>query len=83
MDSTYYSRVSQEASSANPMYYIDWDAYDSGEGNPWVLSTQSDYVYERDPYPISMPRSRLRASSHWASRLALLSSVMLPLLSLT
>ena len=42
--STYYSRVSQEASSANPMYYIDWDAYDSGEGNPWVLSTQSDYV---------------------------------------
>ena len=51
--STYYSRVSQEASSANPMYYIDWDAYDSGEGNPWVLSTQSDYVYERDPYSVT------------------------------
>ena len=51
--STYYSRISQTASSANPMYYIDWDAYDSGEGNPWVLSTQSDYVYERDPYSVT------------------------------
>ena len=51
--STYYSRISQTATNSNPTFYIDWDAYDSGEGNPWVLSTQSDYVYERDPYSVT------------------------------
>ncbi len=34
--STYYSRISQSANHENPVYYIDWDLYDAGVGNPWV-----------------------------------------------
>ena len=51
--STYYSRISQTATNSNPTFYIDWNRYDAGDGNPWVLSTQSDYVYERDPYSVT------------------------------
>ena len=51
--STYYSRISQTAANSNPTFYIDWDRYDSGVGNPWIYSAASEVVYEQTPYSVT------------------------------
>lgn len=51
--STYYSRISQTSDKNYPVYYIDWDIYDSGLGNPWVSSRISSYVDEETPYKVT------------------------------
>ena len=51
--STYYSRISQTATNSNPTFYIDWNRYDAGEGNPWIYSAASEHVYENTPYAVT------------------------------
>lgn len=52
--STYYSRVSQTADYETPVYYINWDLYDAGVGNPWVnTKATGEGVYEQPEYKIS------------------------------
>ena len=52
--STYYSRVSQKAEQVYPQFQIDWDAYESGTGNPWTrLNFSSDSLYEDPIYSVS------------------------------
>lgn len=51
--STYYSRISQKAENSNPTFYIDWDRYDAGDGNPWIYSAASELVYENTPYAVT------------------------------
>lgn len=52
--STYYSRISQTATHSNPIYYIDWDIYDAGTGNPWTNEKATgEEVYEKDEYAVS------------------------------
>ena len=52
--STYYSRVSQTANYENPVYYIDWDLYDAGVGNPWVNNKSTgETVYEQPEFMVS------------------------------
>ncbi len=52
--STYYSRVSQKAEQSYPQFQIDWDAYDTGVGNPWTrLNFSSDSLYEDPIYSVS------------------------------
>ena len=51
--STYYSRISQTATNSNPTFYIDWNRYDAGDGNPWIYSAASEHVYENTPYAVT------------------------------
>ena len=51
--STYYSRISQTATNSNPTFYIDWNRYDAGDGNPWIYSAASQQVYENTPYAVT------------------------------
>ena len=51
--STYYSRISQTATNSNPMFYIDRNRYDAGDGNPWIYSAASEHVYENTPYAVT------------------------------
>ena len=51
--STYYSRISQTATNSNPTFYIDWNRYDAGDGNPWIYSAASERVYENTPYAVT------------------------------
>ena len=51
--STYYSRLSQTATNSNPTFYIDWNRYDAGDGNPWIYSAASEHVYENTPYAVT------------------------------
>ncbi len=51
--STYFSRISQTAEMAIPSFYIDWDRYDSGEGNPWIYASADQYVFEQDQYAVT------------------------------
>ena len=51
--STYYSRISQTATNSNPTFYIDWNRYDAGDGNPWIYSAASKHVYENTPYAVT------------------------------
>ena len=51
--STYYSRISQTATNSNPTFYIDWNRYDAGDGNPWIYSADSEHVYENTPYAVT------------------------------
>ena len=51
--STYYSRISQTATNSNPTFYIDWNRYDTGDGNPWIYSAASALVYEDKPYAVT------------------------------
>ena len=51
--STYYSRISQTATNSNPTFYIDWNRYDAGDGNPWIYSAASEHVYENTPHAVT------------------------------
>ena len=51
--STYYSRISQTATNSNPTFYIDWNRYDAGDGNPWIYSAAGERVYENTPYAVT------------------------------
>ena len=51
--STYYNRISQQATKTYSTFYIDWDRYDNKDGNPWVRNTSSSYVYEENPYAVT------------------------------
>ncbi len=52
--STYYSRISQSANHENPVYYIDWDLYDAGVGNPWVNNKSTgEAVYEQPEFAVT------------------------------
>ena len=51
--STYYSSISQTATNSNPTFYIDWNRYDAGDGNPWIYSAASEHVYENTPYAVT------------------------------
>ncbi len=52
--STYYSRISQSADHENPVYYIDWDLYDAGVGNPWVNNKSTgETIYEQPEFKVS------------------------------
>ena len=51
--STYYSRISLTATNSNPTFYIDWNRYDAGDGNPWIYSAASEHVYENTPYAVT------------------------------
>lgn len=52
--STYYSRISQTADHENPVYYIDWDIYDAGVGNPWVNNKSTgENVYEQPEFKVT------------------------------
>ena len=51
--STYYSRISQSATNSNPSFYIDWNRYDTGDGNPWIYSAASELVFENTPYAVT------------------------------
>lgn len=51
---TYYSRLSQTCTKSYPVFYINWDTYDSPEGgNPWVDSRSTATIYEDVPYSVS------------------------------
>ncbi len=51
--STYFSRISQTSARNNPTYYIDWDVYDAGIGNPWIQMGASTTVQETPPYSVT------------------------------
>lgn len=52
--STYYSRISQSANHENPVYYIDWDLYDAGVGNPWVNNKSTgETIYEQPEFAVT------------------------------
>ena len=51
--STYYSRISQTATNSNPTFYIDWNRYDAGDGNPWIYAAASELIYENTPYAVT------------------------------
>ena len=61
--STYYSRISQTATNSNPTFYIDWNRYDAGDGNPWIYSAASEHVYENTPYAVTRGRCRTTTTS--------------------
>ncbi len=48
--STYYSRVTLDATRTFPNFYIDWERYDKQDGNPWIHSQADSKVYEEEPF---------------------------------
>lgn len=52
--STYLNRVSESANNSRVTYFIDWDNYDAGNGNPWQSSgATSNSVIEEVPVKVS------------------------------
>ena len=48
--STYLNRISEQATHTRTTYYINWDNYDTGDGNPWQTSgAASNTVIEDAP----------------------------------
>lgn len=47
--STYMSRLSEKASRDRMSWYLDWDVYDVGVGNPWIPKTGGTSVNETAP----------------------------------
>ncbi len=65
--STYYERISQQATHTQPNFYIDWNRYDLQDGNPWVHSAVSDEVYEDAPFAVTQGslKSGYKMTVYW------------------
>ena len=48
--STYMRRLSESVSNSLSAFALDWDAVDTGIGNPWVPSQSTTIVIEEPPY---------------------------------
>ncbi len=51
--STNLSRLSESASRDRMSWYLDWNVYDIGEGNPWIPNTGGTSVIEEAPISVS------------------------------
>lgn len=56
--STYLNRVSEKATNSRISYYINWDQYDSGTGNPWVSSNNSGTSVDEET-PVSVAQGTI------------------------
>ena len=69
--STYLNRVSERATHSRVTYFIDWDNYDTGNGNPWQSSgATSNSVIEETPVKVSQGAvSTYTSTLYWEASL--------------
>ena len=61
---TVFTRTSQSASLGYHNYSLDWDAIDSGEGNPWLVDATTLEVIKPLPYKVTKDTTPYKSSTN-------------------
>lgn len=68
--STYLKRISEQTVGNRTAYYINWDNYDIGEGNPWISDATGITVVEEAPSKTTQGSAQTYTSTlYWEASL--------------